>query len=275
MAEAFDSARHITIGQYMPGRSLIHQWDSRYKLAAFTLYIGAVAFCQSYAGNIAGLAISLFIVFLARIPIGYALKGLKPALPFLLILALLQLLFNGKVYANGQVYWQYGFIWLTEGGVRLVIVSTMRFVDMMLLVSVLTLTTTTTQLARAMHSLLRPLEKMKVPVHAFCMMITIALRFVPTFALEMDKIRKAQAARGASFGTIPWWRIIKRTQSVFPLIIPLFQLALQRAEQLIAAMESRGYRSHGRTSFRSFEARTADVMLLFVAVGAAYLLIWL
>lgn len=275
MEEAFDSARHITIGQYMPGSSLIHQWDSRYKLASFILYIAAVAFCQTYAGNIAGLGISLLMLVLARIPIGYAMKGLKPALPFLLILALLQLLFNGKIYANGQVYWHHGFIWLTEGGVRLVIVSAMRFVDMLLLVSVLTLTTSTTQLARAMHILLRPLEILRIPVHGFCMMITIALRFVPTFATEMDKIRKAQAARGASFGTIPWWRIIKRTQSAFPLIIPLFQLALQRAEQLIEAMESRGYRAYGRTSYRSFEARASDVLLLLAAAGAACLLFWL
>ncbi|WP_231705740.1 energy-coupling factor transporter transmembrane component T family protein, partial [Effusibacillus lacus] len=233
MSSAFELTRNITIGQYLPTGSAVHFMDPRFKLAAFTILILAIAICETYLGNLLALLFCLTLFRLARIPLSYGISGVKPAVPFIIILAVLQLLFYGEVAAGGSVYFEYGFVRITSDSIRLVVVSAMRFVEVIFLSSVLTLSTSTTELTHGIERLLGPLQKVRFPVHAFALIITIAIRFVPTFAMEMEKMMKAQASRGAEFGTGEWWRIVKRTKDMFPLIIPLFNVALSRAEDLI------------------------------------------
>jgi energy-coupling factor transport system permease protein len=258
MSAEFEISRNITIGQYLPTASVIHRLDPRFKLAAFVILILAIAICSTYVGNLFALLICIALFRVSKIPIHYGISGIIPAIPFILILATLQLLFYGEIVNGGTVYFEYGFITISSESIRLVAVSAMRF---------LTLSTSTTELTHGMERLLGPLQKVKFPVHAFALIITIAIRFVPTFAMEMEKMMKAQASRGADFGTGEWWRIVRRTKDMFPIIIPLFNVALARAEDLILAMEARCYTpGRARTQFTHYKAQGKDYVALLTSI---------
>lgn len=274
MSAEFELTRNITIGQYLPTGSVVHRLDPRFKLAAFVIMILAIAICNTYVGNMFALAICIWMFSVSKIPLHYGISGIKPAVPFIIILAIMQLLFYGEIANGGTIYLKYGFITISSESIRLVVVSAMRFVEVIFLSSVLTLSTSTTELTHGMERLLGPLEKVKFPVHAFALIITIAIRFVPTFAMEMEKMMKAQASRGADFGTGEWWRIVRRTKDMFPIIIPLFNVALARAEDLILAMEARCYvPGASRTRFAHYKANSKDyIALLFSFVISVIML---
>ncbi|MFS0646053.1 energy-coupling factor transporter transmembrane component T family protein [Siminovitchia sp. 179-K 8D1 HS] len=275
MSSEFDISRNITIGQYIPTGSFIHRLDPRIKLLAFVFLVLAIALNTSYIGNAIGLILSIYLFRVSKIPIKYGLSGVKPAIPFIIILAVLQLLFQGQIFSGGTVYFEYGFILITSESIRLVVVSAVRFIEIIFLSSVLTLSTSTTELTHSIQSLLSPLKKIKFPVHEISLITTISIRFVPTFAIEMEKMMKAQASRGADFGSGGWWRIIQRTKEMFPIIVPLFNIALTRAEDLILAMESRCYTPGGeRTTFSVYRAMARDYLILAIGLLFALLLLF-
>ena len=276
MSAEFELSRNITIGQYLPTNSVVHRLDPRFKLAAFVIMILAIAICSTYVGNLFALAICIAMFWVSKIPLHYGLSGVKPAIPFIIILATLQLLFYGEIARGGTIYFQYGFITISSESVRLVLVSAMRFVEVIFLSSVLTLSTSTTELTHGMERLLGPLQKVKFPVHAFALIITIAIRFVPTFAMEMEKMMKAQASRGADFGTGEWWRIIRRTKDMLPIIIPLFNVALARAEDLILAMEARCYMpGASRTQYTHYKANGKDYAALIISIIISVIMLYI
>jgi energy-coupling factor transport system permease protein len=260
----------------VPTGSFIHQIDPRIKLLIFTVVVLAIALNTSYIGNAIGLLFSVYLFKASKIPVSYGLSGVRPAIPFIIILGILQLLFQGKIFSGGTVYFDYGFILITSDSIRLVIVSAVRFVEIIFLSSVLTLSTSTTELTHAIQGLLSPLNKIKFPVHEISLITTISIRFVPTFAIEMEKMMKAQASRGADFGSGAWWRIVQRTKDMFPIIIPLFNIALARAEDLILAMESRCYTPGvNRSVYSVYRARLKDyLVLLFGVLLAVLLFVW-
>jgi energy-coupling factor transport system permease protein len=267
LASEFELSKNITIGQYIPTGSFIHKLDPRVKVFTFSVIVVAIAFNTSYIGNLIGLVFTLLLFLFSKIPVSYGLSGVKPAIPFILILALMQLLFQGSIFSGGTVYFHYSFILVTSDSIRLIIVSAIRFIEVIFFSSVLTLATSTTELTHAIQSLLSPLKKIKFPVHEFSLVITIAIRFVPTFAIEMEKMMKAQASRGAEFGTGAWWQIIKRTKEMFPIIIPLFSVAMRRAEDLILAMESRCYIPGAkRSSYTTYHITGKDILILIVGL---------
>jgi energy-coupling factor transport system permease protein len=267
--DEFEFLRDITIGQYLPVDSLIHRLDPRAKLVAFLALLVAVTFTGSYLGNAVLLVVALLLIAVARIPLSYALSGLRPALPFILILALLQL-FTLPVGAGSPVLFSLGLLTLTVESVRLVALGILRFVELILLVSVLTLTTTTTELAHGQESLLAPLARLRLPVHEFSLTTTIALRFVPIIAQETERLMKAQVSRGADFGGSRRLRFIEQTRKLIPLFVPLFIAALERAEELIVAMEARGYLGgKGRTRFVELHARARDLVAVLIALTFA------
>jgi energy-coupling factor transport system permease protein len=275
VASEFELSRNITIGQYVPTGSFIHRLDPRIKLLVFTILVLAIALNTSYLGNALGLLLAIYLFWASKIPISYGLSGIKPAIPFIIILAVLQLIFQGNVFSGGTVFFEYGFILITSESIRLVIVSAVRFVEIILLSSVLTLSTSTTDLTHSIQSLLSPLKKIKFPVHEISLIITIAIRFVPTFAIEMEKMMKAQASRGADFGSGEWWRIIQRTKDMLPIIIPLFNIALSRAEDLILAMESRCYTpGNDRSSYSVYQAIGRDYFVLIIGLFVSALLLF-
>ena len=264
----FEFLRHVTIGQYLPGNSLLHRLDPRAKLLAFLLLVTAVTFTPSYLGNALLLATVLALILLSRISVRYALQGLRPAVPMIAVLAVMQLLFLGDFYipsAGLRTLLRWGPIHITTGGVQLVVVSICRLVELMLLVSLLTFTTTLTELTHGMESLMSPLARFGFPAHELSLIATIALRFVPILAQELETIVKAQASRGADFGRGGRLHFVRRTRELLPLLVPLFLDAFRRAEDLILAMEARCYMGgKGRTHLVRFRSSPRDYLAVIV-----------
>lgn len=264
-----DFSQGITIGQYIPGKSLLHKLDSRTKLIQFIIFVLAASFCTSYIGNLMFLGLFLILFIVSGISLSFLWSSVRPALPFLFLFALLQFFFNGST-ASGNIYYHKGIITISSLNIQLIIVSALRFIEIITLLSILTLTTTLSDLTKAIEQLLSPLKKIRIPIHEFSLIITIAIRFVPTFSLEMDKVKKAQASRGASYGMAKWWQIVKRTKETFPLIIPLFQISLERAEDLILAMESRAYiPGVPRTSYHVARLTLVDWIITCIVIVIA------
>lgn len=277
--EEFEFLRHVTIGQYLPGDSLPYQLDPRAKLVGFLLLIAAVAFTSSYLGNAILLTVAFILILISQIPIRYALQGLQPAIPIIVFFAVLQLLFLGEFYippTGLRTLFRWGFIHITTGSVQLVVVSICRLIELLLLVSLLTLTTTTSELTHGMESLMSPLARFGLPVHELALVLTIALRFVPILALELETVMKAQASRGADFGGRGRLRFMQRTRHLLPLLVPLFIDALRRAEDLILAMEARCYvGGRGRTHLIQFRSRPRDYLVVIIlGIYTAFMLIY-
>src|SRR5579884_734253 len=252
----FELLRNITIGQYLPVDSYLHRLDPRAKILAAILVIAAVTFTPSLAGNACLLAGGLALVWLGRIPLAYALRGLLPAVPILVFLAVMQLVFFGRNYdPTSPVVFQWRWIVVTAAG----------FLELLLVTSVFTLSTKTTDLTLGIESLLRPFQRLRVPAHELALVVTIAVRFVPTLALEAERLMKAQASRGARLGGSRW-RFISRVRRSLPILVPLVTYALRRGEELIVAMEARAYTGGaGRTAYTVLASRPGD----WLAVGAA------
>ncbi|MFQ6100079.1 MAG: energy-coupling factor transporter transmembrane component T family protein [Anaerolineae bacterium] len=265
----FEFLRYITIGQYLPSGSVVHRLDPRFKLLAFALVVVAVTFSNAYLANAILLLVVLLLVAITRVPLGYALQGVRPALPVLAFLALFQVLLPPRplgLTGDCNPIFQWAFVELTDCTLRLIIVSTARLVELIVLTSLLTFSTTTTELVHGTEGLLAPLQRIGVPAHELSLVVTIALRFVPTLALQMERIVKAQVARGANFGTAGRFRFIQTTRRLLPLLIPLFLVSLRRSEALIVAMEARGYTGgKGRTRRTGPRARLADYLALAAA----------
>ncbi|MGD8968670.1 MAG: energy-coupling factor transporter transmembrane component T [Anaerolineae bacterium] len=277
MAE-FEFLRYVTIGQYLPLGSLIHRMDARFKLLAFGLLVVAVTFSNTYVANGVLLLTVMLLIVAARVPVGYTLQGIRPALPALILLAVFQLLLPPRPMGLAEdcnVIWRWSSglgrpttgVELTDCTLRLMIVSAVRLSALIVLTSLLTLSTTTTELAHGTEELLAPLQRVGLPAHELALVVAIALRFVPTLALQMERIVKAQIARGADFGTGSRLRIVKTIRRLTPLLIPLFLVSLRRSEALILAMEARGYTGgKGRTRRARLRARPADYVALAAAV---------
>ena len=252
--EDFEFLRHITIGQYLPGDSIIHRLDPRTKISVFLFITIAVTFSISYAANIVLVLVTLFLVLLSGISIRYILSGLKPALPLIIVLAILQLLFYGDAYTPygmaTTTLFQWGWINITNGSVQLVVVSAMRFIELLFLTSLLTNATTLTDITHGIENMLQPFSKIGVPANELALVATIALRFVPLLAEQLEIIMKAQASRGADIAHKGKFQFVTTSRQVAALIVPLFIDAFRRGEDLILAMQARCYvGGRGRSSF--------------------------
>lgn len=248
--DEFDFARGVTVGQYVPGRSVVHRLDPRTKLLGFIIVLAAIITSSSYFGNAVGLAAAIGLVALAGIPIGYVLSGVKPIIPILVVFTIFNFLFLGNYDPTGSpVLWRqelaigpYEFAFtVTESSMKQTVQGVVRIIALIVLTSLLTLTTTITGLAKGVESLLAPFRRIKVPGHEAAMIFAIAYRFVPTVADELERLMKAQASRGADFGQPGRLRFIQRAKQMVPITVPLFVGAFRRAERLIMAMESRCY----------------------------------
>ena len=277
--DEFEISRNITIGQYLALGSFIHRMDPRVKLLSFTLLVAAITFSASLAANAILLLVVFVLVPLSKIPMRYALSGLKPAIPIVLLLAALQILFYTSAFTgspNCVSFLRWGPIDSNTCGVQLAVVSAARFIELLVLTSLLTFSTTITELTLGTEQLLSPLQRFNFPAHELALTMTIALRFVPTLAEELERIMKAQVSRGADLGQQGRLRFIRQTRALLPLIVPLFLSALRRAEGLILAMEARCYTGgKGRTHFLELETRRSDWMALasVVALVAGLLLV--
>lgn len=264
--------RYVTLGQYLPTDSFIHRMHPAFKLLVFGLLVAAVTFSQTITVNLILLVTMVVLVRLARVPVRHALEGVRLALPALLVMAVFQVLLPPKMVtmagSDGACLplWAWQRFVVTDCSLRLVVVSMARLIELIVLTTLLTSSTTTTELAYGTEALLSPCRRLGLPAHQLAMVVTIALRFVPTLALQMERIVKAQTARGADFGLDGRWRFIRMIRRLLPLLVPLFLVSLRRSETLVVAMAARGYTGNARRSHRIRQrVRPADYLALGIA----------
>jgi energy-coupling factor transport system permease protein len=258
--------KDITIGQYFPGDSVIHRMDPRFKIICTMLFI-VTLFAGSSVWTLAiGAVFVILMLALSRIPFKLIWRSVKPILPILVFTGVLNLVFVG----DDNVLWEWKFLKITMGGVQTSIFMIVRIVLLIIGSSLLTYTTSPILLTDAIESLMNPLKKIRFPVHEMAMMMSIALRFIPTLIEETDKIMSAQKARGASLDN---GNMMDRIRALIPILVPLFVSAFRRAEELATAMECRCYRGgEGRTRLRQLRAGARDyigfaISLLFMAAS--------
>ena len=254
--------RDITIGQHFPGDSLVHRFDPRLKLVLTIAYI-VLLFAAS---NPLGLTLSiLFLAVMykvAKIPGKMILKSLKPILPIVIFTAVLNLFF---VSGEGEPLVHIWFLTIYAEGVRYAVLMAVRVMALIAGTSLLTYTTSPIVLTDAIEQLLKPLGKLHFPVHELAMMMSIALRFIPTLIEETDKIMNAQKARGAQLDT---GKMTDRVKALVPVLIPLFISAFRRADELAMAMECRCYRGgDGRTRLKVLRCEKQDFIDLAVCIA--------
>lgn len=254
--------KDITLGQYFPMDSVVHRMDARYKIIITMVFLVMLFWGQHLTSLLAGLLFVVIATICSKIPPKMLLKSIKPIVPVLVITGVLNLF----LLSGGKVLWEWKFIKLTEQGVQTSVFMLVRICLLIAGTSLLTYTTSPIVLTDAIESLLSPLKKLKMPVHELAMMMTIALRFIPTLIEETDKIMAAQKARGADMES---GSLIQRAQALVPILIPLFVSAFRRAEELALAMECRCYHGgEGRTRLRQLKSGLRD----YVALGLTLLL---
>jgi energy-coupling factor transport system permease protein len=270
--EDFGLLKYLTTGQVLPTGSPIHRLDPRTRLLGF-LGLLVVFVASSRVGPAAlALGATVGLLVLARIPLGYALQGLWLLLPWLLVIALIQVAFSVGDAAGCPLLLSWGPLRLTFCTLRFALLTLIRFVGLVLLVGLLIWTSPIPGLVRGLEALAGPLDRLGLPAHELAMVGVIAVRFVPTMALELERLRKAQAARGADLGR-GRAGFLQRVRRTLPLIVPLFVLALRRAERLAEAMEARAYSGgRGRGRYACLRLRPADwlalgLLALFVAIA--------
>ncbi len=252
----------ITLGQYYPGNSVIHKLDPRTKILATMIYIVAIFFATSYTSYAIVAGFALFVIALSRLPLMLVLKSLKP----IIIIVLITMLIHMFTYPGEHIAFSWKFLSITQEGIEMGVKMAVRLILLLLFSSVLTFTTSPIVLTDGIERLLRPFTCIGVPAHELAMMMTIALRFIPTLLEETDRIMKAQTARGADFES---GNLYERMKNMLPLLVPLFISAFRRADELAVAMEARCYRGgEGRTRMYELSYKTMD----FVAYAAVILL---
>ena len=258
----------ITIGQFFPGNSVLHRMDPRVKLALTFAYIVAIFLPRNWWGlGVAAVTIAV-VVLLSRLPVKLILKSLKPVLPLIAITSIINLF-----YVDGTVLWEWAFIRITAEGIATAVFIAVRILCLIAGTSLLTYTTSPTTLTDAMERLLSPLRVIRVPVHEIAMMMTIALRFIPTLIEETEKIMSAQKARGADMES---GGLMQRVRALVPVLIPLFISSFRRAYELATAMECRCYQGgEGRTRMTQLKMRGGDgvaIAVMAVVIAAIVLL---
>lgn len=254
----------ITFGQYYPSGSILHRLDPRFKLVLTVGFI-VLAFMAKVAVSLWIVGLLLFgVILLSKIPVKMYLKTLKPIIPIIIITSVI----NAIYVTDGSVWISFWKISITSGGVLTAVYMSTRICLMILCSSILTYTTTPTQLTDAIERLFSPLKYIKVDVHSLAMMMTIALRFIPTLIEETEKIMSAQKARGADLES---GGLMSRIKALIPILIPLLISSFRRAAELADAMECRCYHGgEGRTRMKQLKPCVADFvsLVLFVLVLA-------
>lgn len=252
--------RDITLGQYYAGESFIHKLDPRVKIIATLLFIIELFIVNHFIGFAVCAAALGIVIKVSKVPLSFILRGLKPILLIIIFTFCLNIFM-----IDGRVIFQLGFLKVTVEGLLTAVFMGIRLILLIIGSSLLTLTTKPISLTDGIERLLGPLAYIGVPTHEIAMMMSIALRFIPTLLEETDKIMKAQQARGADFES---GNIIERAKALIPILVPLFVSAFRIAQDLAMAMEARCYRGgKGRTRMHEMKFRRNDIaaMILMIA----------
>ena len=252
--------KDITLGQYFPGNTLLHRFDPRSKILFTVLFIAAIFLCKGLVSYGITLLILLMMIGISKVQPRVFLKGMKPVVFIVVCTAILNLF-----YTSGTVLWSWGILKITEEGIWKAGFMVLRILMLIACTLLLTYTTSPIALTDGLDRLLRPLKKVRFPVHELSMMMSIALRFIPTLIQETDKIISAQKARGADFDS---GNLIQKAKALIPILIPLFISSFRRAEELAIAMECRCYHGdEGRTSLRQLRYAGRDYGLIVFSIA--------
>ena len=252
--------KDVTLGQYFPGDTIVHRLDPRTKLVCVILYFVALFTANGFFSMLLVFSTLMCSVALSRIRPGALLKGMKPLIFIVVFTGLLNLF-----YTDGRELVKWWIFRITYEGVIRTVIMVLRILLLVSCTFLLTYTTSPLQLTDGLEQLLRPLKKIGFPVHELAMMMSIALRFIPTLIEETDKIMSAQKARGADFET---GSLISRAKALLPVLVPLFVSAFRRADELATAMECRCYHGgEGRTRMKVLKMGTTDYVTLFFWAG--------
>lgn len=253
--------KDITIGQYFPGSSTIHRLDPRAKILLSLAYIILLFVANTIPALLVGALFALVCYLISKIPLVMIGKSLKPIVPIVLFTAILNMFF-----VEGVTLWQFWIFRITREGLLMAILMASRIICLIAGTTLLTYTTSPIALTDGIERLLNPLKKVKLPVHELAMMMTIALRFIPTLIEETDKIISAQKARGADMES---GSIVQRAKSLIPILIPLFVSSFRRADELALAMECRCYRGgEGRTRMKQLKLSWLDAFAAIIMIFA-------
>lgn len=260
--------RDITLGQYYPADSVLHKLDPRTKFLGTLAFIISVFVFHTLPGYAVATVFLAGMIILSKVPVKFMFKGLKA----IFLILMITVVFN-IILTPGEVLWKLGFIKVTREGLVMAGKMTIRLTYLVIGSSIMTLTTTPNQLTDGLERLLRPLNRIRVPVHEIAMIMSIALRFIPILLEETDKIMKAQIARGADFES---GNLIQKAKSMVPLLVPLFISAFRRANDLAMAMEARCY--HGgddRTQMKPLKYAGRDyaakvILVVYLGIAIAF-----
>ncbi len=253
--------KDITIGQYYPTNSIIHKLDPRTKILSTFLYIIFLFVADSIWGYLAAFLFLVAVIILSKIPVSYVLRGLK-AVIFIIILTVI----INALWTPGNILWQWKFLKITEEGLKLSVNMAFRLILLISGTSIMTLCTSAISLTDGMEALIKRVPLLNKVAHELSMMMSIALRFIPTLTEETDRIIKAQKSRGADFES---GNIIARAKGLIPVLVPLFVSAFQRANELAMAMEARCYRGgEGRTRLKELKYEKRDIIAYIIVVIA-------
>lgn len=257
----------LIFGRYIPGDSYIHKLDPRAKLVGSFAFIGLIFLCNNWQSYLLAFVFTIGAILLSKISLKFFLRGVRPLIWLILFTVILQVLFT----KGGTTYFEWGILAVTQLGLMNGAYIFCRFVLIIFMSTLLTLTTAPLSLSDAIEYLLRPLKVIKFPAHEVSLMLSIALRFVPTLMDETEKIMNAQRARGVDFSE---GNLAQRMKAIVPLLIPLFVSSFNRAEDLATAMEARGYQGgDGRTKYRKLQWHLSDnfVVIAFGLLTAGLL----
>jgi energy-coupling factor transport system permease protein len=261
--------KDITLGQYFPGESVVHRLDPRTKLVLTLFYIVALFLAKGWYSYGLMAAVLVTGILLSKINIRTILRSIRPLVVIILFMFILNILFTGGTHPIVH-FW---IVTITVEGVMLALTMVIRLIMLIMGTFLLTYTTSPIALTDGIESLMNPLKKIKVPVHELAMMMSLALRFIPTLIEETDKIISAQKARGADFES---GNLIRRAKAMLPILVPLFISAFRRADELAVAMESRCYHGgEGRTRMKRLKMEGRDIvgLLLGAAMVAAVIVL--
>ncbi|WEG17124.1 energy-coupling factor transporter transmembrane component T [Alkalihalophilus pseudofirmus] len=261
--------QNVIIGQYVQGNSFLHKLDPRSKLISVFILLIIIFFADNWFSSLLLVGLTVMLMAISKVPLLFLYRGLRPILWLVLFTLILHILLTKE----GPVLMTLGPIAIHEGGVMNGLFIATRLLTLVMLTSLITLTTSPIDLTDGLESLFTPLKKVGLPAHELALMMSIALRFIPTFMQETEKILKAQMARGVDFSSGP---ISKRVKALLPLLVPLFISAFKRAEDLALAMEARGYRGgEGRTKLRvlMWNGKDSFVVVAAVVIGVGIILL--
>ncbi|MDP2964578.1 MAG: energy-coupling factor transporter transmembrane component T [Pelolinea sp.] len=268
----FEYLQKVTVGQYLPLGSWVHRRDPRVKFVGYALLITALTLTANLHGLLIGIAAAFLLLMLSKTPWKYALRGLLTPLPFLLILAALQLFITPHDISSVSLLKILGAGIYPEGilaGIRLLV----RFCILVIILTVSSATLSTLEIIHGLELLFKPLKIFGLRTGSAAMAVQITLRFIPFLAINAEKIAKAQASRGAEWG-VRKGNLLKRVRQVFPLIIPLFSNSLRQAETLADAMLARGYAGNAkRTSMVDYQITIRDWVFLLLLVSVSVLIV--